>query len=595
MSKATTHTNELGELYIPKLYTAVAGDIDIDGGLGLNNIETLQLAYLRISSYLKLGELVELFTDSSLIPVAHTFVMEGGTHHEWLPILLPKASIKPDWIDPLVCRINRTGASTYPLRLRVDLKEPAGVDPDPATPGHQGLRIYPPDDVAVKGVSEERARQGIDITLMPYLNMARGDLALLCWGDQQVAYSVTHADVGHEINVKVPYEKVMAARDGREVNVRLQVRGHTGNFTDPSARWSATSKVLVYAQRDLLREPYSSAADPQTGIVDLVRLNDKPLIASVFASPDYFELRDTVKFSFTATDAEGRVSTYNEEKPVERINTILDFSVPYEFVAGLAQGHAKLAYVLHKHIGATTMFSQASYVSIQGPRTQWQAPHLLDTIPIAQSHSTGVDGYAYVPYQASWKSQDLITFVWLLADLEGCVEYRFSRSAGERPEHGAIEFVLPAVQTKRFEGRTSEMYYEASRITGSLLGESARKTLLVGERWSPMAAPVVAHAVGHHLDPDSVANGAWVTLPSPPANQDVRLHWIGPGGRIEMPVDVPTAGDARVKVPAKYVLDNLNQVVKVYWLIYQDNVPYRYSSVVTLLIARRGIDGFEER
>lgn len=593
---ANTHQRsaELGKLYIPNLYPTAAGDAGVDGNLGLKSIETPELVYLQDISRLQLGELVELFTDNSPIPVAHTFVMAGDAERESLPLLLPKASIEPDLIDPLVCRINRTGASTYPLRLRVDLKEPAGQDPDPAAPGHQGLRIYLPDDVAVKGVSEERARQGIDITLMPYLNMARGDRALLCWGDQQVAYSVTHADVGHEININVPYEKVMGARDGREVNVRLQVRGHTGNFTDPTARWSAASKVLVYAQRDLLREPYSSAADPQTGIVDLVRLNDKPLIASVFASPDYFEPRDIVKFSFTATDAEGRVSTFAEERPVERINTILDFSVPYEFAAGLAQGHAKLAYVLHKHIGATTMFSQASYVSIQGPRAQWQAPYLLDTMPIAQSHSTGVDGYAYVPYQASWKPQDLITFVWLLADPEGCVEYRFSRSAGERPEQGAIEFVLPAAQTKRFEGRTSEMYYEASRITGSLLGESARKTLLVGERWSPMAAPVVAHAVGNHLDPDLVADGAWVTLPSPPANQDVRLHWFGPGGRIELLVYVPTSGDVRVKVPVKYVLDNLNRVVKVYWLFYQDNVPYRYSSVVTLLIARRGIDGVEQ-
>lgn len=591
MSKINVNANTLGELYIPRLHPAVAGDKDIDGGLGLNNVETFQLVYLTTSSYLNLGELVELFTDSSLIPAAHTFVM---THHEWLPILLPTASIKPDWIDPLVCRINRTGASTSPLRLRVDLKRPAGVDPDPTTPGHQGLRIFLPDDVVVKGVSEERAREGIDITLMPYLNMAKGDRILLCWADQQVAHSVTDADVDREIDLRMSYEKIMAARDGREVNVRLQVRGHTGNFTDASARWSAAEKVLVYAQRDILREPYTAAADPQTGIVFLDRLSGKPLTASVFATPDYFEPRDTVMFSFTATDAEGSISTFSEEKSVERINAIIDFDVPNEFIASLDQGHAKLSYRLQKYIGSTTMYSQTSFVSMQGPRTQWPAPFLLDTMPISHSQSEGIDGHAYVPYHTSWKPQDLITLVWLLADAEGCVEYRFSRSAGERPEHGAIEFVLPAAQIKRFEGRASEMYYEASRFTGSLLGESARKTLMVGVRWSTMAAPVVAHAVGHHLDPDSVADGAWVTLPSPPANQDVRLHWFGPGGRIEIPVYVPTAGDVRVKVPAKFVLDNLNRVVKVYWLVNQDHVPYRYSSVVTLVIARRGIDGFEQ-
>jgi hypothetical protein len=63
--------------------------------------------------------------------------------------------------------------------------------------------------------------------------------------------------------------------------------------------------------------------------------------------------------------------------------------------------------------------------------------------PFAHVQPVPFDGYAYVPYQESWKPTDLITLVWLVPDPEGAVEYRFSRSAGERPEHNVLEFHVP--------------------------------------------------------------------------------------------------------------------------------------------------------
>lgn len=599
MSQAIPATSQpvakLGELHIPRLHPAAPDDTGVDGNLGLRNIETPQLVYVKNYNSLRTGQLLELFSGSSFLPVAHTFVKEGDAQREWLPILLPTTSIKPQWIDPLVCRINLTGESSRPLRLRVDLDRPGGQDPDPSTPGHQGLVIYLPDDVLVKGVDEDRARKGIVITVMPYAHMAQRDCLVLCWGEQQMTYSVTDADLGREINLVVPYEIVMAARDARELHVRIQVRGHTGNSTAPSARWSPVGKVLVSAQRDILRELFSGEIDPKTGVVDLDKLQGKPLTASLFATPDYFERYDTLTFFFTATDAQGEVFIHSEERPVDKINTLYDFEVRAEFMASLAQGHAKLHYTLRKNIGATTMYSQAVYVGIQGSPVQWAAPYFFDTMPFAEVRPVPLDGHAYVPHQASWKPWDIVTFVWLLADPEGTVEYRSSRSADERPEHGSLEFVLPAAQLKRFEGRPSLMYYEAHGADGRLLGQSAYKTLQLGEPWAPMKAPVVEKVIGHMLDPDHVPDGVWVTLPNPPVESDVRLHWYGPGGLIEMPVFVPAPGDVRIKVPAKFVLDNLNQVVKVYWVVYQDRTPYRYSSVVTLRIARRGIDGYEDR
>jgi hypothetical protein len=587
-------TAELGDLYIPRLHPAAAGDVGVDGNLGLRNIETPQVVYVKTSARTSAGQLLELFSNDSILPVAHTFVMTADTQPEWLPILLPADSIRPQWIDPLVCRINSSGASTLPLRLRVDLNRPGGHDPNPSSPGHQGLIIYLPDDVLVNGVSEARARENIEITLMPYPYAAAGDQLLLCWGDQQVTYLLTEADLNREVNLVVPYAKIMAARDGRELNVRLQVRGHTGNFTGPAERWSAAGKVLVYVQRDVLREPYSAEIDPQTGVIDLEKLAGKPVTASVFASADYFEVRDTLEFFFKATDAQGNMLIHSEERRVDRVNAIYDFTIPAAFMAGLAQGHARLYYILHKYISSTTMYSQAAYVSVRGATVQWPAPYVIDTMPFAEIRPVPKDGQAYVPYQASWKPWDLITLVWLLPDRDGTVEYRFSRSAGERPEHNVIEFILPVAQIKQFEGRPSQMHYEVNSTDGRLLGESARKSLLVGEPWRAMNAPVVEKVAGHHLDPDVVPDGVWVTIPDPPVGQHVRLHWFGPVNRIVMLMHILTPGDARIKVPAKYVSDNLNRIVKVYWEVNRNSVPQRYSGVVTLRIARRGIFGFED-
>ncbi|PFG71767.1 hypothetical protein DM05_2140 [Pseudomonas poae] len=587
-------TAELGDLYIPRLHPAAAGDVGVDGNLGLRNIETPQVVYVKTSSRTSPGQLLELFSNDPILPVAHTFVMPGDTQREWLPILLPTASIRPQWIDPLVCRINASGASTLPLRLRVDLARPGGHDPDPSRPGHQGLVMYLPDDVLVNGVSEARAFENIEITLMPYAHAAAGDQVLLCWGDQQVTYLLTESDLNHAVNLIVPYRTVMAARDGRELNVRLQVCGHTGNFTDPAERWSAVSKVWVYAQRDILREPYSAEVDPQTGVIDLEKLAGKSVTASVFASADYFETRDTLEFVFRATDAQGNTVTHREERPVERINAIYDFPIPPAFMGGLAQGHAKLYYTLRKYVGSTTMYSQAAYVSVKGATVLWPAPYVIDTMPFAEIRPVPKDGQAYVPYQASWKPWDLITLVWLLPDRDGSVEYRFTRSAGERPEHDIIEFVLPVAQIKRFEGRPSEMHYEVNGTDGRRLGESARKSLLVGKPLEPMAAPVVEKVAGHYLDPDLVPEGVWVTIPDPPVGQHVRLHWFGPVNRIVMLMHISTPGEVRIKVPAKYVSDNLNRIVKVYWEVNRHGVPQRYSGVVTLRIARRGIFGFED-
>jgi hypothetical protein len=588
-------TTELGSLEVPGLFPANAGDVGIDGGLGLRNIQTPQVVYVNTSSRMANGDLLELFSNDPLIPVAHTFVQPGDLQQARLPLLLPAASIRPLLIDPLVCRNNLTGESTQTLRLRVDLNMPGGPDPDVTTPGHQGLVFKLPADVLVNGVSNRRAREGIEVEVQPYPFIAVGDRLLLCWGDQQVIHSVSEKDLQRSMILVVPYDTIIAAGDSDRLNVQFQVRGNTGNYSDPAAPWSAASEVRVFARNDFMYPPFINEANPQTRVIDLAKLEGKSITANVYADPAYFSPNDTLEFFFQGTDAHGNLVSHSEKRRVDQSHKLFEFSVSHELVAKLVQGHAKIQYTLHKFIEGVTLHAIADYVTVQGAVAQWPAPYMNEVKPFAHLQPVPLDGYAYVPYHESWKPTDLITLVWLVPDPENAVEYRFSRSAGERPEHNVLEFHVPGAQARRFEGRPSVMYYEATdnRATPRLLGQSARKNLLVGERWAPMTAPVVERVINHQLDPDHVPDGVWITIPNPPLGRDIRLHWFGPGNRIEMLVRATTPGATRVRVPAKFVLDNLNHIVKVYWLVNLGGTPQRYSGVTTVRIARRNTVGDE--
>ncbi|WP_421524348.1 hypothetical protein [Pseudomonas yamanorum] len=595
ITDAPQPTAELGSLEVPGLFPANAGDVGIDGGLGLRNIQTPQVVYVNTSSRMANGDLLELFSNDPLIPVAHTFVQPGDLQQARLPLLLPAASIRPLLIDPLVCRNNLTGESTQTLRLRVDLNMPGGPDPDVTTPGHQGLVFKLPADVLVNGVSNRRAREGIEVEVQPYPFIAVGDRLLLCWGDQQVIHSVSEKDLQRSMILVVPYDTIIAAGDSDRLNVQFQVRGNTGNYSDPAAPWSAASEVRVFARNDFMYPPFINEANPQTRVIDLAKLEGKSITANVYADPAYFSPNDTLEFFFQGTDAHGNLVSHSEKRRVDQSHKLFEFSVSHELVAKLVQGHAKIQYTLHKFIEGVTLHAIADYVTVQGAVAQWPAPYMNEVKPFAHLQPVPLDGYAYVPYHESWKPTDLITLVWLVPDPENAVEYRFSRSAGERPEHNVLEFHVPGAQARRFEGRPSVMYYEATdnRASPRLLGQSARKNLLVGERWAPMTAPVVERVINHQLDPDHVPDGVWITIPNPPLGRDIRLHWFGPGNRIEMLVRATTPGATRVRVPAKFVLDNLTHIVKVYWLVNLGGTPQRYSGVTTVRIARRNTVGDE--
>jgi len=566
---------QLGLLQIPALFPLHIASYD--GGLGRRSLDTPVVVYIKTPSNAYPGQLLELFANDPLLPVAHTFVSEGDSRRDHVPLILPAASIKPDWIDPLVARINLTGQSTLPLRVRVDLNGPGDS---------HGLRVQLPADVLVDGVSEARARENIQVILWPYPYMAANDHIQLYWGDQRVQRWLDAKDVGKPVTLLVLRRGIMEARDYESLRVAVLVRGHTGNYAEPSVRWAMAGPVNVHVHNDPLDAPVINGQDPQTGVIDIEQLNGLPATAYVYASRTYFEVGETLHFFWQTIDAQARRQTFSQSREVLRLGQTYSFELAHESIRDLAQGHLTAYYVLEKRTGP--LHSSATFATVHGPIDQWPAPHVGAAGEDGRLPAETPGFTVNLAYAHAWKPSTLVTLVWLLPDPKGAVQYRYSRSAGERPANGHLEWWVPEVEVGRFLGRHSQLYYEADEA-GTSLGESLRLPLKVGKLWTPLRAPVVTGAAGHLLDPDRVSDGADVMLPNVPAYQRVRLHWHGPGGSIIIALRPQASGDIWVTVPASLVKDNLNHTVKVYWTLHESGQVERYSDVLTLQIVRQGL------
>lgn len=574
----------LGKLSIPRLFPAHDGAPDIDGYLGRDSIDKPLLVYVSLPQGAYEGQLLELFRDNTQLPVAHTFVRKEDLQRANLPLVLPAYAIYPSLIDPLVCRINQTGDYSQPMRLGVNLDFPVGADPDPQQSGHQGLSVQLPADIEIDGVSEPRARQNIVIRVSPYSGMAAHDRLLLCWGNQKILRWVDPAEVGKTIDILVHYATILKARDSEGLLVTLQVRGYTGNLMIPSARWSAGAYVQVYAQGDTMESPVVVPMNDLTREITLADIADLPLAGYVFASRNVFETGDKLHFHWVMTDAQGRTFTHSETQTVHKVGQSYTFNLAHSQISKLGQGHLTTSYSLEKRDGV--LYSQSASATVVGPIHQRPAPKVFGVSEKGLLSSTGQAITVVLPWDDSWHPQTRLTLVWQVPEPHCAVEYRYSRSVGERPDNSLIEFQVPALEVNRFEGRLSQMYYEIEHGQG-YRDESRRLHLQVGPLQPRMEAPSIERLNhGYYLDPGDVPNGVDVTIKGAPVGL-IWLYWSGPKAHWSIPVLVQDPQDLTIHVPARYVQDNLNNTVKAYWTLTAADAPVRYSEVLTLHITHK--------
>jgi hypothetical protein len=579
---------------IPQLQPPIDGDLErADGGIGLRHVEHPLVVHMDRPENTPEGTVFELFWGDRIRSVATTIVREGDEGVTRIPFTVSPDDVHEPWADPVfakVVRYNGADSETRPLRLRVNLQRPGGRDPDDNTPGHQNLIVDLPEDVLRDGISDVRARIGVEVVCRYWENMAAYDLIILAWGSETVTHRVQPDEVGRDILIVIDYPTILAAGNGEIIPVGFQVMGPTGNYPDEWARWSATQFVDVYM--DTNRPDAPRVLFPATEReIDLAQLGGQKVKVEIYISQSDARAYSLVSLIWAGTDSEG-----NSVPAIETKN--LSGYGPYEFeidnvhVAAIAQGAAVVYYLL-QGTGVADKRSNNRHLRIIGEISRWLPPS-VDEAPDEQLDPNLPEATVRVPAQSSWPSEALLELVLLAGGPNGTIEHRVGRRVGEispSPE-GDMLFTVYKADLKRFEGYLTDVFYVLSQrdtTPGSIPQESLRLEVQVGELLRDMPAPIVENALGGQLDPDEITDYVKVIAPFPDTKRSdwVNMRWIGPRARSSVMVQVDVdRKTTEHDIGSHFVLNNLHEQVTVYYTLARAGQPLRYSRITTVRIGR---------
>ena len=206
---------ELPAVDIPLMQPPIEGDFEqADGGIGVSHTMRPLVVHIDRPDGTPEGTLFELFWGPGN-PVAFNLIREGDEQLTRIPFTVPPDSIRESWADPvyvLVIRGSGNDAQTRPLRLRVNLEHPGGEDLNPL-PGNQNLVFELPEDVRLGGVSADRAKEGVDVLVRHWQNMAAYDVLILVWGSVIIERLILPDEVGRDITCTVDHDAIKEAGD----------------------------------------------------------------------------------------------------------------------------------------------------------------------------------------------------------------------------------------------------------------------------------------------------------------------------------------------------------------------------------------------
>ncbi|MGS7253979.1 RCC1 domain-containing protein [Pseudomonas anuradhapurensis] len=425
-----------------------------------------------------------------------------------------------------VKRLGQVEEPSAPTSIYVKLERPGGQDQDGSNPGHSELRFTLPEDVLKDGVDQERAKQGVEVTILPYPFMAEYDKIRLSWGGQFVSRTVTReqADNPEENPVVIAVEEavILAAgdSDGKGLAIAFEVYDLVDNKSED---WSAEQRVVVDTGNARLAAGIVKEA--RNNVLDLEVLGDADATLQVVASGEPFAVGDSIVASLFGETEDGRPMdiTY-PPKPIESVPVVLEIGIANADVRQLAKTQAKFSYELVKSEASRQALGVAAYeqqraegnyqsrgqfVTIQGEAVRLAAPEALDAqqgtldpaLPIAD-----ID----VPWDDSMQTADVITLVWEgeRPDLEpyfpAIRPHDISNGEVERKE--PIPFSVDGKHLKAIEGGKLVLLYVLEREGQSPRRSERTITFNVGEPRAELPAPSVSYA-------EQQADGSWVLDP----------------------------------------------------------------------------------
>lgn len=578
---------DLPPVEIGLLYPPIPGDHEnADGGIGLRHVEVPLVVHIARPPATPRGTSFQLYWAG--VAVAFNQIREGDEGLTRIPFTVPLNVVREAWASPVFVRVIRpsdNSSETAPLRLRVTLKRPAGLAPEPTQNGNRNLVLALPPDVEIGGVSDDRAKLGVEVTIRHWLNMAAYDFLRLVWGTEVIEHWVQPAEVGFDISLTVDYATIVEAGDSELLPVAFQVIGNTGNAPDPRAPWSVPYRVPVYLSSDRLDAPWLEFPNTAPNI-DLVELGNQHVRIGLYVSAADARVYERVFLIWAGANEGGSVPYVgNQELPGGRTYY---FDVPNDLVKAIANGSTVVHYTLEGN-GLPPKRSHNLYLSIVGAVVQWPAPWIVEQVGGNIDPSLAVITVRFAE-QATWRPDDLIQVNLLFSDPNNTLEYKASARFDSLPnQSGTLSFVLPDANIKRFDGLRMEVFYVLLR-NGQ---ESLREAYQVGEPKRDMPAPQVEKAVGGQLDPNDVPVIAKVLAPfsGTLANDKMTLYWNGPVISTQVEKYVALSGtQTEFEVAHSFVAANLDQQVFVSYTLERGTGTPRYSEITPVLIAHGLLD-----
>ena len=576
----------LPALEIHSLAPPIEGDIEqADGGIGLRHVAFPLVVHIARPDNSPVGTLFELFWGESPWPVASNFIREGDEGLISIPFSVSVDHILEEWADPVFVRVtgeDGTERQTLPLKLRVNLRRPAGRDPDIDTPGHQNLVYELPPDVLIGVIDDERALQGVEIVFRYWVNMAAYDLLICAWGSELITHRVQPSEVGRDIRLVIDAATISAAGSGEIIPVGFQVVGPTGNYPDEWAPWSAITWLSVDLNVERPEAPYMLFPEVEHDI-DSTQLGGLPVKLGVFIRAGDVPAYNRVTLFWHGTDHEGA--------PVEAILSQElyhpgghEFEIDPVLIIAIAQGRAVAHYVLQGD-GVPDIISKKRYLSVSGELPDWPAPTIDQQIGDYLDPNLD-EAMVRFPTRASWPEDALVEVVWVTTGSSNTVEYRFE---GIPPvPQGDMVFTLSAVDLKRFDGHLVEVYYLVS-LPGAEPQESPRRTVQVGLAAAELPAPEIALAPDGQLNLDDVTDYLDVNAPVTQTEWAdwITLYWIGPSAHTSVKVQVVVSGEpTQHPILRDYVEANLGERVKVFYTLERVGKKPLYSAVTSVQIVQ---------
>jgi hypothetical protein len=458
------------------------------------------------------------------------------------------------------------------LSVVVKLAAPGGRDPDPESPyQNESLSrpiITPPGTISLP--------TGVLATIAPYENMSIGDNIALYWNGVKINVpALTKEQLDKPVQIPVSKDVILEAGDSDSIPVRYDIRDVVNNWS----RWSLPTYVEVEAGNSALPAPVApQAANMELNLGTLAGADVQALVLS------YPGIHSTDEITFTVerNTAEGMgLESYVAVKPVGTSVGFVQFLIPNEQFAPIAQGRARLKYKVKK-VSGDEFRSKSLPLTIVG-EAQVLAPPKL---PVAEQNNGVLDPTAHnviahvPPYYFMADGND-VTLVWMGKTAGGAnVIHEELKNLNSDDVGQTVAFLIPDDKVSALAGGTLELYYTVTTFARAFFKSPSLLVQVSAGGSTLLRAPAVDGASADGvLDPADIVLEAVVRIAPytgmAPLDK-VTLHWEGraPEGvySANTTLNSGTSGKEVIfRVKKRYVDANLNGSVAVRYEVVRGN------------------------